>query len=1094
MASLAGQDGRKTTPPPPSAPTSYQKVFSQVPVTALAFYTDKQHDLLLAGEHADILVYQCESRKLVLRQRIFDDQPIHGVRVDGDQAVFWGSSHIAVANLNGCNDGRPLVVKRCTAPDWVFDAAASPFDTNLYVLATAHNEIVTVRYEKDTDLLLLGRVIAPARPGLYSAQLAWISANCVLMVAGTAFGEILVWKSHLDRHGPDAHEMLYVLTGHEGSIYGVDISEPVILPDGTTGRLMATCSDDRTVRIWDISEREDDVKGPDHDFNAPRETGFAASLPGEAKPSLESKPPMAVAMGHLSRIWGVRISLPPGGGLADGGITVYTFGEDSTTQKWHMCIDSGATLPLKGTLQHQQTFSLHDGKHIWANNMLSRGNRRVIATGGADSKISLIDECAEDGKSLSSTVILDIPDIYPTPLQTGKGLEIVNRFDMISANEVLVVTSAGRLSVGSLVEGGVPIWEHVTIPEELEEDMKKCYVLRRAAPGTALLGLTSGDVYFYNRSKGTISFVVKVPRKTVDVTLLRADEQSMSILVHMFGTACPQYFTLDAASGAVVEEIPVTGVDSRFVVISATLVHHFLVLGSRHGWISILRQGTGGYTQVLHVPPRTGDCITSITPLPSKQSSPIYLLTTHRDGYFRILEVQESSEGVQVHLRHESSPPFGPMIEGAWFTEDENSPELILYGFKSKSFVVWNESRREECANVDCGGAHRTFNFWHGPSASSPMRFAFTRVSKLALYSQNRPVARTAKPGTHGREIRSLSANNRYLATGSEDTTVRIWEPRGLNAGNSGEREMRPVAVMRAHVTGIQTLKWLGEDYLLSSSGLEDLFIWRVRTLDADYKGLAVVREAAFDDRSPDGDLRIMDFDVYRIGDDTLVVTMVLSNSMLRSYYYTAEGGFSVAVKGSYTGACLTQIRHLNKPGDEIAVLTASTDGRVVVWFSMEMEQGELMFVTDQVAPLHQSSIKALDMVELLSSGERYILTAGDDNALGLTVLSPGPDRRILNRGIVRRAHAAGINGVVVTATTTVTTTAPGSGGPEVVVMCTTVSNDQRVKTWRVRTGRDCRIEKVSEVRSGVADPSDVGLLGEHVVVGGVGLEVWRPV
>ena len=57
-----------------------------------------------------------------------------------------------------------------------------------------------------------------------------------------------------------------------------------------------------------------------------------------------------------------------------------------------------------------------------------------------------------------------------------------------------------------------------------------------------------------------------------------------------------------------------------------------------------------------------------------------------------------------------------------------------------------------------------------------------------------------------------------------------------------------------------------------------------------------------------------------------------------------------------------------------------------------------------------------------------------------------------------------------------------------------TVSNDQRVRVWRVQVNN---VKLVADSYSGVADPGDIAVIGEsdgekvNVVLGGVGAEVW---
>jgi hypothetical protein len=187
---------------------------------------------------------------------------------------------------------------------------------------------------------------------------------------------------------------------------------------------------------------------------------------------------------------------------------------------------------------------------------------------------------------------------------------------------------------------------------------------------------------------------------------------------------------------------------------------------------------------------------------------------------------------------------------------------------------------------------------------------------------------------------------------------------------------MECLSIIEGHSSGIQTLRFFtpsrsnrpssqdtnpnpnNPTYLLSSAGSEELFIHRLSHIaSASYDALAVVREAVWDDKTPDKDLRIVDFDVAgwaSQGDDDdnkegeaegeMLITMALSDSSVRSYVYSpprssppsssgsnggggggggggdtppaapavATGGrFKLLASGRYTGACPTQVRHL---------------------------------------------------------------------------------------------------------------------------------------------------------------------------------------
>lgn len=1030
------------------------------------------------------------------------------------RVLVWGFCHVAILPVEGLTEknNATLAIARATAPDWIYHGAFSEVDTSVAVLATAHNEVIPLKYLPNTGDVILGSAIAPSKPMLYSAHLTWISDDTILVAGGTVFGHVVVWKCRLGGDGKGITETLFSLEGHEGSIFGVDI-RTIALSDGSSARMLASCSDDRTIRIWDITERgEDSARSRASQATQVINTGFGGNdINGDdnTQGSNKGSVPVTAAMGHASRIWGVKF----GSSCGENALSVYSFGEDATTQRWRLQISRAASAgeadlnprPLAGKLSHSKTFSLHNGKHLWSRAMLLEDKVVLIATGGADSQICLIEDSSlldERSNSLGGLMTLDADDIFKGLLSqltsTRPAKEIIGRYDFLSYDHILVTTSLGRLLLGHLKEPHAePEWEQIEVAEELRGDLKLCYVVRNIATTAALLGTTSGNIYHFNLSSRKAKHVASVPGKIIEMSCLSnqsRDEPNTplaEVLVYLHGRADSHYFAIDVSTGDLRSQGQTKGLDPRFVPTAAGKVNDLLIIGSRHGWLSILdRKQDGAYHPILDIATRSRDTITAILPLPPKsgsQQASCYVLVTSRDGKYRIYEIDQQPGSILLHLRHETSPPFGPVIAGAWFTQD-TVPELVLYGFRSKDFVIWNETRREELATIECGGAHRTFQLTYSESIPGRYRFAFTKTSKLSISSSDRLAHEWVKAGIHGREIRSLSSSGRYIATGAEDTSVRIWEYQPVGEGE--QAEMRCVAAMKTHITGLQKIAWLGDDYLFSSAGNEEFFVWKVQNLESDYTGLAVVCEGVFTDKSADADLRIMDFDVCRSDDGCgIVVTMGFSNSVLRTYRYTSDGGrFELLAKGTYTGACLTQTRHLSMRDQLPLLLTASTDGHLALWRTEPDEGTRRKYVLEQVVPLHQNSIKSLDMMK---SGEGYqVFTGGDDNSVGVTLLgrtsgsTNDASWTFTRRSIVRNAHAAAIAGVLLVRRRT-------------GVVGISVSNDQRVKLWRIPSGEDGNIELIRGDCIGVADAGDIAAIGglesdaATVVFAGVGLEAW---
>ncbi|CAI4218606.1 unnamed protein product [Parascedosporium putredinis] len=838
------------------------------PVTALAFLstTTSTHEgspaqaYLLVGEDTQLKIYDVESRTLCREFRVFVEQPIHGIRVTSGRVLVWGSRRVAVCSTEAIEVALATEtdVELCfgtgLASDWIYDGAVSPNDPDSAVLITAHNEVLPISW---TD----------PHPGLPPPS---SPPDCVLVAGGTVFGEILVWTCRGAGSARRACQVIDVLAGHEGSIFGVQLSEEVCLPNGQSLRLLASCSDDRTIRVWDVSGVS--LSRGDASDNGSRE--------------------MLLHEARETGIWSVKFAPIKCATLPQPALTLYSFGEDSTAQRWELDLsnfrpgEAGET----GKLTNKRIFSNHDGKHLWASALtLNHDGSNLIATGGADGKVALVTDDSShfpegesgDEGTANMTVVSHGTLEFLEPAQGEKVQRGRNRYDFlhryafITPDDMLAITKFGKLLVGSF-QGSDATWTEVHIADdEYRADLKAISVITPVAPGKAILGMTTRNLYLY--SENTLSCLAVVRGKVLNLISLDYTGDMATFLVTMYDNRDIQIFTLNLSTREIVSDTVLPGVDERFALTSAGQFHGYLVIGSRNGFMEVFKLEDGQYVRSAQIGPRSDDAITSICPLPG-----------------------QIPQGL---LRHETSPPFGPQIEDAWFCGGVEGPaDLILSGFRSKNFVVWNESKREMIASVDCGGAHRTFAHTKSPMAGH-LRFAFTKASTVYIHSQKGANSSTLKWGTHGREIRAVAAQEpahhlrgrtpstspSYFATGSEDTVIRIWQR------PTTSREPREVASMNVHMTGIQSLKWCGQDYLLSSGGNEDFFVWRVSEVDASFSGLAVFCEAVFQDKSPDEDLRIMDFDVSAEGEKRLLITMAFSNSIFKTYRYCPLRGLAMA-------------------------------------------------------------------------------------------------------------------------------------------------------------------------------------------------------
>lgn len=365
------------------------------PVTALA-YVELGRLYLISGEGQYLSIFDHDvadnsSKALIQTIHVFSSQPIQGIAASKPksspetfivQLLVWGGRTIRVLNLslqpNGISEGElkaDFLISETHAHDQILDGCFRPHLSNKVVLVTANNELLSLDLSLKKDLdpanlkldegskstanCIIKSICSGPRSTLYSAHVVISGHEKILVAAGTVLGDVLLWSiSQYYVHCSTTTSCLhYTCMGHDGSIFGVKIIEGVQLGGGSVYRILASCSDDRTIRIWDIS-----------DLTAPK--GKAICL--------------AKAVGHASRIWGVLL-------LSSNydHVSLLSYGEDSTSQIWQLC-SSGAA--FKGDLQfilsHQTTCAYHRGKNIWTAAIQNISNESgLISTGGADGRI-----------------------------------------------------------------------------------------------------------------------------------------------------------------------------------------------------------------------------------------------------------------------------------------------------------------------------------------------------------------------------------------------------------------------------------------------------------------------------------------------------------------------------------------------------------------------------------------------------------------------------------------------------------------------------------------------------------------------------------
>jgi len=352
------------------------------PITALAFL-ELDRLYLLAGEGCYLSIYDHETKVLIYSGRVFEEQTIHGIvcstratQPDSDRhgdLLIWGGRSTSTLFVEA-TDGRTLLLVQSPSTehqvdDWILDGCFGGEDNTTAYFVNAHNEAYNFTAANGAHRIACGPTSI-----LYSAHIVWSEDGSLLVAAGTVFGEVVLWSCDIADSKDTATVQLHrIFSGHEGSVFGVRISETV--EQYPWRRLLASCSDDRTIRVWDISDVADG-----------RDSTEDTVMHKEIESSSES---LASIMGHASRIWGVSfLAYDP------TGWEIFSRGEDGTAQTWSLMFghdlkhDRDGVSIRRCTLRHKETRRYHLGKNLWAVAVYSgRPYSPIIATGGANGRV-----------------------------------------------------------------------------------------------------------------------------------------------------------------------------------------------------------------------------------------------------------------------------------------------------------------------------------------------------------------------------------------------------------------------------------------------------------------------------------------------------------------------------------------------------------------------------------------------------------------------------------------------------------------------------------------------------------------------------------
>ena len=1112
-------------------------------MTALAYLPPH---LLLAGEGTHLVAYSSDRREHLGSARIFRSQAVHKILTNETtrQIFVYGGSHVAFVTFKQAAEGLVefAVVAQQDVADWIFDAAFSPPPENgafaQVALITAHNALIrctlqSCRNDASTASISTETLVSGSNCILYCAHISWLSAFSCLIASGTAFGDIVLWSTSFgsDTRQDTSIRTHYIYQAHEGSVFGVQISPPISQEAlGGPHRVLASCSDDRTVRLWDISDLDSECPSL---TEIQRETGFGST----DQSNVYAPPLLAKAMGHISRIWSIhflRVEVSPTRPLA-----LASFGEDGSRITWEVKANTEETGLLKYQLGQSHSNPLHAGKNIWSATV----DDGRCATGGADGAIALLPSIENTPRAFevgNSSLYNALPD---QPNDAYKS------YAFVSPDTLVATTASGRIVALTLAQDGASSLEAHGSYESL-----KTFSMVTGASGVSFIAGIGGSVVMYSLRTRQCYPVAEVTGKVAGMfsseqaqNVNHSATERLGLLVTTVGSTTAQLLNIHTVADhdervACDSTQRSLSIATGFIATSFLLVRcgnvEYALLGSRKGVLAIYHTSDAKDCQAIAPTRSLQSChgresITTMRwrPDTNDKGDSGYLFSTGRDGTYAVHRVTSQDSALSLELVHQLDLPFGPNIEGMTFTADSH---LHVWGFTGKDFVAHDATTQQDVLTVRCGGrVNLTWAYEPDERSAGGGTFIWTHSSTLMRKTQPKLPHHIVHPGGHGREIKTVAVSSdkhQIIATGAEDTDIKLF----TYSSSSG---FKCLQTLRKHNTGIQHLAWsTGGRRLFSSAGSEEFYVWRVSQTVPSI-GLGVVCESA-NPRTRTSDLRIMHFDVHeqatvpaqdRAGEPGAVfaITMAYSDSTLKRWCYLAnDSTWTLQAEGDYLTACLTGV--LSLPPSALPAETetkcaaqlvaTATDGHIILWeesIASYSQTSSSTLAWPRRRKVHQSAILACTK-ETLRDGSTLLMTAGDDNGIAFSHLSSSShgeeshsNAASISTLLIPRAHAAAVTAL---ATYRLQRDGPGADEQDAFYLLT-ASIDQRIKVWEVQV--DCtsaqsagsdgvKVRKVQNVYTSVADVSCMSLLrlddddnnnddgSVGVLVCGVGMDVWR--
>ncbi|XP_029644930.1 WD repeat-containing protein 6 [Octopus sinensis] len=814
-----------------------KEAFQSGPVTALKIIGDT----VLAGIGCYLHIYDLITTRRLQSTKVLPHQNIHGIEKDHTTTTttptegflcIYGEKILNIVSYSG---------KRITEEhrsrefqDWIWDVRwltnTDQCPNSNLAITLGHNVIVQWNWTADQ---LLNYVHCQEQCILYSAHFIGVSWNQLLLASGTVFNQVVVWSpvvnTTVDHSGQTFSKPLQYFTGHQGVIFSIHYHQHQ--------QLMCSVSDDRSIRVWKLT-----FQGK----NAPE-----SIWPEDW--AMATSEIVHVLYGHSARVWRARL-------LTTGIISI---GEDAACCIWN----------AEG--QIIQKFKGHKGKSIWS---LAIDEEETIAvTGGGDCSIRVwnIGNVEENCKTISKTHLKLDKSILP---HTSNQEDFPRSVTYLNFNTVLINANSGLLFMYCLshlkwrVIGGDDTflsYSCLAVSHDTQSiAMGNLY-------GSVVVILPTGDLdpkqlcHCNTNFLTSQPFYISVVGKIYSIHWL-TDTQ---ILVSEH-TGTLSVWKLHRSSLmptlAKLQEFCLPPCKHRWITAACLLPGDLqMVCGDRNGSLYVYPFGKS--TDQLCHPEQRFPKLHGKAGVTDVCYHNNYLYTAGRDGRYRQYTVTEDGS-LKLVNNNKIYKGFD------WFEKLLFGDELLLFGFHSVNFILWNCSKSEKLLEIPCGGGHRS---WSCLLRNDLVHFVYIKVQDIVICRASIRPTLVLKQSHHGRQMldikhisstltRHSDVSHHFCISCSEDTSLQLFHLNFKHSGapNTTTTDMKTLATLQAHISSVRCLTVLpstgsslhpstldAEAFLvISGGGRAQLNVWRfIVNSTSDRKEEKVVSEEE-ETETEDGD------------------------------------------------------------------------------------------------------------------------------------------------------------------------------------------------------------------------------------------------